>query len=314
MEHPINHDIYIVAGATGRCGRYIAKSLLNKNKRTILLIRNENKLKEIFKLEEISKFEKIICCDLAKDLDYSTKLEEMLNIDDANYYVISALSYRFESTQTCEEGNLITNKRLMDASVKSGKVKKFCLLSSSHVRRPYSYISLTCNINRRYMQYYKVLVEDYLRSSGLEYLIIRPTGLVMEENPTGFIICQGDKIEGKIHVSTVGRLTVDTLLDPWIPSNASYECLSTVEQMKTPLPYQYIQGNYHLRPETELERKYIDHLVPCRIVKVSFFLLIVGFSYLFFTYVRYLKVVPLTRIINYIKRLIGRASIKQLAK
>jgi hypothetical protein len=297
-------NVYVVAGATGRCGRYIVKSLLHKNKKVRILIKNPNKL-NIFTEEEKKNLDTITLIDLVKDKEYEKKLDSCLGDENTNFYVISALSYRFEENQSCEEGNLVTNKRLIDACVKSGKVKKFCLLSSSHVRRPFSYISLTCNLNKRYMQWYKVLVEDYLRKSNLEYLIIRPTGLVMNDKPTLFTISQGDKIEGKIHVATIGRLTVDTLLDPWIPSNTSFECLTSADQIGK--NYEYVEGNFHLRKETDEERKLINHLIPCRIVAISLISVVLVSGYFIDYYTR--KYLNLKIIIKYFKRLIGRGNI-----
>jgi nucleoside-diphosphate-sugar epimerase len=170
------NEIYVVAGATGRSGRYIVKHLLLKNRKVRVLVRSEKKLREIFKEEDLKKLDKIVECNLVHDESYKIKLDELFKVEEDSHakvqYVISALSYRFEKDQSCEEGNLLTNKRLIDASAQY-QVKKFLLLSSSHVTRPFSFISLRCNIIKRYMQHFKVLVEDYLRKSKLNYLIIR---------------------------------------------------------------------------------------------------------------------------------------------
>jgi hypothetical protein len=155
------------------------------------------------------------------------------------------------------------------------------------------------------MQWYKVLAEDYLRQSKLDYLIIRPTGLRNGEEATSFTISQGDKIEGCINVATVGRLTVDTLLDPWIRPNTSLECLTSDEQAKQ--PYQYIQGMYHLQPENDNQKKIVNHKIPARLVYSSFWAVLLTATYLGFRFARiYL---PWKRFMNYFSRLIGRGNI-----
>jgi hypothetical protein len=303
-----NEDIFLVAGATGRCGRYIIKALLAKNKRVRVLVRNQKKLEETFTSDELKRLDRVIICNLVNSKDWAEKLAESFKTKDGEVvsYVISALSYRFENDQTSEQGNLLTNQRLIDAAVLSGNVKKFCLLSSTHVRRPYSYISLTCNINKKYMQWYKVLVEDYLRKSKLTYLIIRPTGLLVNEESTSFTISQGDKVSGQINVGTVGKLTVDTLLDSWIPSNTSYECFSTIEQIKT--PYEYFQGRYGLRAETENEKKLVNHKTATRVVMTALWTMLFTAGYFGFKYGK--NHINWERVMNILKRLVGRGNTK----
>lgn len=312
MENLNVNDVYIVAGATGRCGRFITKSLLLKNKKTIILVRSEVKVQEVFDSTEINKFEKIVYCDLIKQEDYEKKVDQCFSCPNTNYYVISCLRYQFESIRKSSEGNFIINKRLIDASVKSSKVKKYCLVSSSHVRRPYSWVSVTNNMNGKWISYYKAIVEDYLRLSGLVYLIVRPTSLVMNENPTAFVISQGDRINnGKIHVSTIGKLTVDSLLDPWIPCNSSYECFSTNEQMKNLTPYQYSQGYYRIKAETEQEKKYVNHVFPIRIIQ---FFALGGFTLLLNGFLGYFRIISWWRVLNYLRRLVGLRNSKSFAK
>jgi hypothetical protein len=303
LNTSIHHDeIYLVAGATGRTGRYVVKHLLLKNKRVRVLVRNQEKLSTVFEKEEINKLDKIVVCNLVHDKDYKQKLDDCFKVNENEKvaYVISALSYRFEKDQTCEEGNLLTNKRLIDAS-NEHKVKKFLLLSSSHVTRPFSYFSLTCNINKRYMQHYKVVVEDYLRKSGLNYLILRPVGLLVTDETTAFTLCQGDRVEGQINIATVGRLCVDTISDPWIPNNTALECISSKDQFKQ--PYEYKQGNYHFKPETEKDKKVFNHKAASRIVMSALYSSALLSLYMAFKHARKLKI--WYRIFNILGRMLA---------
>jgi hypothetical protein len=274
-------EIVLVAGATGRCGRYIVKSLLNKNKKVRILARNMNKVNEVFSESELKQFDGIVLCDLIQNENYKSILDTCFKTKENQTisHVISAMSYRFEKNQTVEQGNIDTNKRLIDACKEYGKVKRFCFISSTHLRRPYSYISYTCNIlKRKWMQWTKVQIEDYLRKSGLNYMIIRPVGLLPVEKPSAYTLSQGDKVEGKINIPTVGNIVADALFDQWMPPNVSFECISEGGQFNE--PYAYTKGSHHLRSETDEEKKLIDHVWPTRIITVSLWTIFISSVYL----------------------------------
>jgi nucleoside-diphosphate-sugar epimerase len=107
-------DVYLVAGATGRTGVHITKELLAKGKKVRILIRNIDRAWGYFK-EKMSEFESVVICDILSN-DYAKSLEEAFAPKNGNQvkYVISTLSYRFEKTISCEDGNYTTNKRLID--------------------------------------------------------------------------------------------------------------------------------------------------------------------------------------------------------
>jgi len=272
-----DNNIYLIAGATGSTGTHITKSLIAKGKIVRVLVRDEKRAKSLLS-EVYDKLESVIICDLVNDLNYKEKLKQALAPANNRKvtFIISTLSYNWDKAITCYDGNVTTNTRLIEACTEAGiqNIEKFVLLSSTHVRRPWSYVSITCNINKKGMQWCKVIVEDLLRKSGLKYLIIRPVGLNRDLNAkeTGFTLDQGDKIEGMINRSTVGRLTVDTMLDKHIPDNTSYECISYEQDLKK--DYNYVNGEIKLKPETEEEKKLIDHLFPARVVEYSVYLAI----------------------------------------
>jgi hypothetical protein len=146
------------------------------------------------------------------------------------------------------------------------------------------------------MQWWKVMAEKCLRDSGMNYLIVRPVGLIIDKEKefekSAFTICQGDTVEGKIYRSTVGSLVVDTLLDENIPNNTTYECITYDNQFKQ--PYIYENGSIVLKADTEEDRKVIDHIWPKRIVKILFYTIFtslnLGFYYLLGKYTEKLKV------------------------
>jgi hypothetical protein len=308
------NEIFIVAGASGRCGSQIVKHLIEFKKTVRVLIRNQNKFEEkLKKLKiEINNIQKIVTCDLVQNLDYENKLFDLFDIQQGEIiYVYSALSYSWGEKDTSEGGNLLTNKRFIEYAATHGKdkIKKFCLLSSSHVRRPYSYISLRCNLlgGRDYMQHFKAVVEDILRKSGLKYLIIRPVGLDQKMGLSAFTLSQGDKVEGLISTETVGRLSVDLILDKNTPDNTSLECLSYPNQFN--LPYEYNVG-ISLHSESEKDKEFIDHIKPCRIVLFSLGTTVTFFMYLSFWLQKNYNIVR--NFFSYVERLIGRGNIKKL--
>lgn len=300
-----HEEIYLVAGATVKAGRYAVKYLLQKNKKVRVLVRNHDSLSTVFEKEEINKLDKIVVCNLVDDKDYKEKLDECFKVYENQKvtYVISAFSYTFDKNQNSEEAIIMPNKRLIDSSTEHA-VKKFLLLSSSHVTRPFSYFSLKCNIFKKYTLYYQNVVEDYLRKSDLYYLILRPVELVDNDEASAFTLCQGDKLEGKINISTVGQLCVDTISDPWIPKNTSLECVSSYQQLKQ--PYEYKQGNYHFKPESEKDKKVFNHKAASRIVISVLYSTAFLSLYLAFKHAKSSKI--WFRIVNILGRMLANGS------
>jgi hypothetical protein len=265
-----SEDIFLIAGATGRCGVWIVRALLEKGRKVRLLIRNKEKLSQ-FTEDERSHFESVVYCNLVHDTDYKQKLADALK--GQVRYVISALAHNSGGSQSSEQGNFVTNSRLIDAVKEKTQIKRFLLLSSSHVTKPWSCFALCGNIFRSYNLYYKARTEEYLRTSGINYLIVRPTTLRVADKPSAYTLSQGDKIEGQITIPTVGKLIADTILDQWVPKNSTYECISTTEQLKEPYKYVFhFEGHGKLNTDTDKDKQLVVesekvHLKATRIVK-----------------------------------------------
>lgn len=75
---------------------------------------------------------------------------------------------------------------------------------------------------------FKAKAENYLRKSGLNYVIIRPGGLkgdfnLKEYGPTNYRLYQGDNAGGgRVHRSTVARLMVDSLRSKTLKNNVTF--------------------------------------------------------------------------------------------
>jgi uncharacterized protein YbjT (DUF2867 family) len=282
-------DVYLVAGATGRCGVYITKSLLEKKKKVRVLIRNPKKLVQLFTEEERDQFESVVICNLVHDNDYGEKLAQSLRGNVK--YIISCLSVGFENDQTSMEGYFVTNARLIDAAKAKGDIKRFLLLSTAGLTRPYSFKSLYHGFINKYTLLNKARCEEHLRKSGLSYLIVRPTNLKESDKASQYAILQGDNAEGQITIPTVGKLAIDTLMDPWIPANSTYECISYGNQPSE--PYRYTQGIYKLKPDTEKDKQAVTEkrfIKAGRVIKFGLFLIFLSCGFAFAAYKKYINV------------------------
>jgi len=86
--------------------------------------------------------------------------------------VISAMGKSPNSKESCKFIEFDAHKLLIELAKKYA-VDQFILLSSCKVSKPYNYIALFLNLIVYDVMSYKVMVENYLRCSSLNYLIIR---------------------------------------------------------------------------------------------------------------------------------------------
>jgi hypothetical protein len=273
-------EIFLVAGGTSHTGIHIIKTLLEKKKRVRLLLKDLNKFNEVLSEEERNKIDKIIICDLIKDIDFKQKLADCYKTEDeTNFYVISAFSIKPETFNSIEQGIYITNKRLIDSCVQSGKVKKISFVNVNYTLPHYSFLTFILNRKLRYVKYYSNLAEDYLRKSGLDYLIIRPVGLIASEKAIAFSIYQGENVTGHMNTASLGRIAVDTLLDVWIKPCVTFECVSQPDQING--PYYYIQGSYRLRDDYK-GKEVVSFRANRRLVIIFYFSGFMGVSYYLF--------------------------------
>jgi hypothetical protein len=90
------------------------------------------------------------------------------------------------------------------------------------VTKPYNFVSIILNFIVDNVLGWKLKAENYLRKSGLNYLILRPGALGGEYKalPAGFTLGQGDTLNGKNKISraTVAKIMIDALECPDIPN------------------------------------------------------------------------------------------------
>ncbi len=144
----------LVAGATGYLGRYLVKEIKKQNYWVRALARNVNKLDDIKEhIDEVFEAE-------------VTKPETLHGICDGIDVVISSIGItRQKDGLTYIDVDYQGNKNLLDQAIKNN-VSKFIYISviNAHLMKDLKGIQA------------KLLFEDKLKESGLDYAIIRPTG------------------------------------------------------------------------------------------------------------------------------------------
>lgn len=186
----------LLAGATGYLGRYITQELLSRNLETKIIVRDKHKVK--FDAPNLE----IIEAEL-------TKPETLDNLFNGIDVVISTVGItRQKDGLTYMDVDYQVNKNLIDKAKKSG-VQKFI------------YISVLNGEKLRHLKICeaKEKLGDYLKSSGLDYSIIRPNGffsdmddfLKMAKAGKVYLFGDGKLKLNPIHGEDLAKVVVDTI-------------------------------------------------------------------------------------------------------
>jgi uncharacterized protein YbjT (DUF2867 family) len=192
----------VVAGANGTTGRIIVQLLKDSDTyRPIAMVRKQEQ-KDRFEQENVTA----VIADLEKDVNPAVK--------NADKVIFAAGSKGKNVTGVDQEGA----KRLIDAAKDAG-ARKFVMLSSMGADNPS--VSDTLEDYLRAKQN----ADEYLKTSGLEYNIVRPGSLVNEEG-TGKIQLK-EKLEnyGSISRADVAKTLVEVLQDD-VMQNQVFEILA----------------------------------------------------------------------------------------
>ena len=82
-------------------------------------------------------------------------------------------------------------------------------VSAALIERPWNIITFALDLYLPNVFFWKVRGENYLRKSGINYAIVRPTHIVGDQKTntlTKFTVDQGDRILGEINRYTLGHL------------------------------------------------------------------------------------------------------------
>jgi uncharacterized protein YbjT (DUF2867 family) len=187
-----------VAGATGETGRRIVGELLSKGIPVRALVRNLAIAREILPAEvELIEGDVLDRVSIATAIGDSTVVlcatGAKPSLDPTGPYQVD-----YEGT-----------KNLVDVA-KSQGIEQFVFVSSLCVSRFFHPLNLFWLI-----LWWKQQAEQYLKSSGLNYTIVRPGGLKNEDNNNPVVMSQADTLfEGSIPRQKVAQVCVESLYSP----------------------------------------------------------------------------------------------------
>jgi len=190
----MNENILIV-GATGKTGRILVQKLIDRGQQPRVLVRDQTLAENLFG------------SNIQAMIGDVRQIESLLPAMDGIDTVISAIGSRTPVGKNCPKRvDYQGVANLVQSALASG-VRRFILISSIAVTQP----GHPMNCFGKVLEY-KLNGEDFLRNSGMDYLIIRPGGLKdTAGGKKSLILDQGDHIMGTISRSDVAELCLFAL-------------------------------------------------------------------------------------------------------
>jgi len=187
-----------VAGATGQTGKRIVQELVRRQIPVCALVRNLDKAKEILPPET-----EIIVGDVLKPESYQQALASstvLLCATGATPSLDPTGPYQIDYQGT---------KNLVEAA-KVAQIQQFVLVSSLCASKLFHPLNLFWLV-----LYWKKQAEVYIQNSGLTYTIVRPGGLLSQDNTDPLVMSSADTLfEGRIPRTKVAEVCVESLMIP----------------------------------------------------------------------------------------------------
>ncbi|MEL7037334.1 MAG: SDR family oxidoreductase [Cyanobacteria bacterium J06592_8] len=187
-----------VAGATGQTGRRIVQQLVEKNIPVRAFVRNRETGRQILPSEA-----ELVVGDVLDPQTITAAIAECTVLICA-----TGATPSFDPTGPYKvdyEGT----KNLVDVAKQQG-IEHFVLVSSLCVSQFFHPLNLFWLI-----LVWKKQAEDYIRTSGLPYTIVRPGGLKNEDNEDGIVMKPGDTLfDGSIPRTKVAQVCIEALSIP----------------------------------------------------------------------------------------------------
>lgn len=202
----------LVVGATGQTGKRIIE-ILNSSAtfEPYAMIRNEDQ-RQMFEDMDVET----VMGDLEKDVDQTTQ-----GMDKVIFAAGSGGKTGEDKTIAIDQNGAI---KMIDAS-KKAKVKKFVMLSSMGADKPESNKDLKVYLEA------KQTADEYLKTSGLSYTIVRPGALNDDLGLAKVKLAEKLDENGEISRDDVAFLLVMSLADPLV-KNKTFEALEGKESIK----------------------------------------------------------------------------------
>lgn len=187
-----------VAGATGQTGRRIVQELTRQNIPVRAMVRNLEKGKELLPPEA-----ELVVGDVLEPSSLAAAIADctvLLCATGATPSLDPTGPYQIDYQGT---------KNLVNAAI-AKNIEHFVLVSSMCVSQFFHPLNLFWLI-----LYWKKQAEDYIQQSGLTYTIVRPGGLLNEDNSDGIVMSSADTLfEGRIPRTKVAQTCVAALSQP----------------------------------------------------------------------------------------------------
>ena len=202
-------DTYMIAGSTSGVGTYVARKLLERGEMVRALVRDEQKVRDLFGSPPNLH---VVVGEVS---DHDAAFEAA----DGAHFIVSTLGARFPDGEP-EDVDYGGVRTIVDAATAHGSISHFVLVSSigaSHEEH---------DLNARFKDIlkWKLAGENYLRSSGLPYAIVRPGGLNDELGGMKAIrVDQGDTLHGAISRETVAEICLFACMSKGLSRELTFE-------------------------------------------------------------------------------------------
>ncbi|MBM4310604.1 MAG: SDR family oxidoreductase [Deltaproteobacteria bacterium] len=204
----------LVAGATGRAGRLVVKELLKRgyNVRALMV--------RPFDAPETSGLSGVEFAD--GDLASVPVLERAMQ---GAQYVISALGSKkpFSGSENNKIDNM-GNQNLARAAQAQG-LRHIVVISSIGAGNSRDAVSCMYRWPMLSVLKAKTRSEDFIRSCGIDYTIIRPGGYTDEDIADEIAFGEGGRITGRVKRAQIARVCVDALENPSM-KNRTFEVVA----------------------------------------------------------------------------------------
>lgn len=187
-----------VAGATGQTGRRIVQQLVERNIPVRALVRDIEKAKTILPAAAELVVGDVLSPNSLNDAIGDSTVLICATGATPSFDITGPYRVDYEGT-----------KNLVDAA-KAKEIKHFVLVTSLCVSQLFHPLNLFWLI-----LVWKKQAEKYLQKSGLTYTIVRPGGLLNDENLDRVVMCAADTLfDGRIPRTKVAQVCIEALFAP----------------------------------------------------------------------------------------------------
>jgi len=216
--------VVVVAGATGRTGKLVVEELANRNFQVRAMVRSSPSASWL-QQEGVQVVE--------GDLTSVASLEKVM---EGAQFIISVIGSKkpFNKKENNKVDNM-GNQNLAKAA-KAKNIRQFVVVSSVGAGNSKNALPFILRLLMGPVLKVKTISEEFIRTCGLSYTIIRPGGLKDTELSGEVAFGEGGKVTGSVSRKQIAKVCVDALENPSM-KNRTFEVAdaSTVKEELRPL-------------------------------------------------------------------------------